>query len=116
MIRVVVEINRGTGRQRLVVQSSDIRAAMSVVEEHYLDGGEARVVFPIDPEPFFVRDPGAVAGLVEIETVGEGTLESEADPSSERGAGSIETPPKVVKSPPTKGYDGSDRSDHARSA
>ncbi len=70
MIRVVVEINRGAACHRLVVQSSNIRAALSIVEEHYLDGGEARVVFPIDPEPFFVREPGA-AGLVEVQPAGE---------------------------------------------
>ena len=120
MIRVVVEINWGTVRQRLVIQSSDIRTAMSVVEEHYLDGDEARVVFPIDPESFFVWDPDAVAGLIEIETIGEKPLEPDAGAPSEHGAGNMETPPivveEVVKSPPMKSYDGPDRSDHARSA
>jgi hypothetical protein len=30
-------------------------------------GAGARVVHPIDPEAFFIRDPAAPAGLVELE-------------------------------------------------
>lgn len=82
MIRVVIEVCQEAARYRLTVQSSSIRAALSVVEEHYLAGGEARVVFPIEPEPFFVTGSGA-AGLIGIELVEETFLETNRNPLRE---------------------------------
>lgn len=71
MIRVVVEVREGSARHRLMVQSRSIQGALSIVEEHYLDGSDAQIVFPIEPETFFVRDSNAVAGLIETEAVGD---------------------------------------------
>lgn len=58
MIEVLVEV--GAERARLAVRARSIPGALGVAEEHCLDG-EARLVFPIDPERFFAgRAPGAV--------------------------------------------------------
>ena len=50
MIEVLVEV--GAERARLAVRARSIPGALGVAEEHCLDG-EARLIFPIDPERFF---------------------------------------------------------------
>ncbi len=52
MVRVVIEVCKGEARHQVTVQAASIPGALSLAEEHHLDGG-ARLVFPIDPEAFF---------------------------------------------------------------
>ena len=66
MIKVSVEVRRGTARFRVGVQAESIRRALGVVGGRY-PHGEVRLVFPIEPEGFFVREPTAVAGMVGTE-------------------------------------------------
>ena len=65
MITVSVEVGSGTARFKITVQAENIRRAVEIVEARY-PGGEVRVVHPIDPEAFFVKDLAA-AGQVELE-------------------------------------------------
>ncbi len=53
MIRVCVEIRGEDTRFRVVVRAESIARAISLIEMHN-PGGDARVVFPIDPEGFFL--------------------------------------------------------------
>lgn len=71
MIRVMVEVSDDALLHRLVVQSRSVQGALSFVEEHCMGDGEARIVFPIEAEAFFVKDPDAIVGLVQVEKVGE---------------------------------------------
>jgi hypothetical protein len=66
MIKVSVEVRKGTVRFRVGVQAESIRRALGMVGGRY-PHGEVRLVFPIEPEGFFVREPTAVAGMVGIE-------------------------------------------------
>lgn len=59
MIRVSVEVCSGAARFRAAVWAESIERALSLVRARY-PGGEARVIFPIEPEAFFV-DGGAPA-------------------------------------------------------
>ena len=65
MIRVLTEVG-GTSRFGVMAQAESIRRAVDVVRAYY-PGAEVRVVYPIDPEAFFVEDPAARARLVEAE-------------------------------------------------
>jgi hypothetical protein len=56
MIRVLIEVGENAARRQVEVMAESIRGALGVAEEHHL-GGDARVVFPIEPETFFVGDP-----------------------------------------------------------
>jgi hypothetical protein len=56
MIRVCIEVNRGTGRPTtLSVTAKSILRAIEVTGEQYA-GCVLNVVFPLDPDTFFVRD------------------------------------------------------------
>jgi hypothetical protein len=66
MVRISVEVGQGAVRYRVVVQAESIRRAVQIVEEMNHDN-DFRVVFPIEPETFFVKDPTATAGLIEQE-------------------------------------------------
>jgi hypothetical protein len=66
MIRVSIEVRDGWDRSELLVRAESIRQAVSIVEFLY-PGLEARVVFPIEPETFFISDDGVVEGLVGTE-------------------------------------------------
>jgi hypothetical protein len=48
------------------VQAESIRRALEIMEGMN-PGKEIKVMFPIDPESFFVDEPGAVAGQIEQE-------------------------------------------------
>lgn len=67
MIRVSVEVGSGTARFSVTVRAESIEHAVSIAEAHY-PGGKGRVVYPIDPEPFFIKDRAASAGLITLET------------------------------------------------
>jgi hypothetical protein len=53
MVRVSIDVD--AGRSRLSVRAGSIRKAMEIAGEQN-PGCALRVVFPLDPETFFVRD------------------------------------------------------------
>ena len=53
MVHVVVEVNRGSERFTVKVQAGSIEQAVRLAAAHYPDGG-VRVLFPIEPEAFFI--------------------------------------------------------------
>ena len=56
MIRVSMEVREGTALSRATVQAESIREAVSKTRERY-PGRDVRVMFPIDPEDFFIEGP-----------------------------------------------------------
>jgi hypothetical protein len=66
MVKVSVEVRSGTARFGVSVQAQSIRSALALVEARY-PRGEVGMVFPIEPEGFFVDGPAALAGTVETE-------------------------------------------------
>jgi hypothetical protein len=56
MIKVSVEVREGAARFRVGVQADSINRAMSIMKRRHPDR-DVRVVFPIDPERFFVGGP-----------------------------------------------------------
>jgi hypothetical protein len=63
MVKVSVEVRSGTVRFRVGIQAQSIRRALILVGGRYPQG-QVRVVFPIEPQGFFVREPWALAGMV----------------------------------------------------
>jgi hypothetical protein len=68
MIKVSVEVRRGTARFRVGVQAESIRRALGVVGSRY-PHGEVRLVFPVEPEGFFIREPTDLAGMTGMEEI-----------------------------------------------
>ena len=66
MVRITVEVGDGATRYRVAVQAKSIRRALEIVER-LNPGRDFRVTFPIDPEAFFVKDPGGRVGPIERE-------------------------------------------------
>lgn len=66
MIRVSVEVSSGSASFRAAVWAEGIEQALHLTRACY-PGGEARVIFPIEPEAFFVREIVPVSGLVQTE-------------------------------------------------
>ena len=66
MIRVLVEVGSDTTRFGVAVRAESIQRAVEVVKAYY-PGADIQVVHPIDPESFFVGNPAAPLGLVELE-------------------------------------------------
>ena len=64
MMKVSVEVRKGSVHFWVAVQAESIRRAMSLVRAKYQDA-EIRVKFPIEPESFFIEGPAARAALVE---------------------------------------------------
>ena len=56
MTRVCLEVREGTALSRATVQAESIREAVSITQGRY-PGRHVRVIFPIDPEEFFVEGP-----------------------------------------------------------
>jgi len=56
MIRVFVEVTEETAPLRVEVRAESIGQAVATIEELY-PGHTVEVVFPIEPEKFFVNDP-----------------------------------------------------------
>jgi len=56
MIRVCIEVGEGAALSRTTVQAQSIREAVSITRERY-PGHDVRVIFPIDPEDFFIEGP-----------------------------------------------------------
>jgi len=64
MIKVSVEVREGAARFRVGVQADSINRAVSIMKGRH-PGSDVRVVFPLDPEGFFVggpREDGAKGG------------------------------------------------------
>jgi hypothetical protein len=64
MVRVSIEFRSGVARFRVGIQASSIQRAVSVVQSLY-SASDVRVIFPIDPEGFFVENAFAKDGLIE---------------------------------------------------
>jgi len=56
MIGVCMKVREGAALSRATVQAESIREAVSITRGRY-PGRDVRVVFPIDPEDFFVQGP-----------------------------------------------------------
>jgi hypothetical protein len=56
MIRVSMEVRGGTTLSRATVQAESISEAVSITKGRY-PGHHVRVMFPIEPEDFFVEGP-----------------------------------------------------------
>ena len=63
MVRVSIEVESGASRFGLVVKAESLVRALGIAKALY-PGADARVVFPIEPEGFFVEDPCATPGPV----------------------------------------------------
>jgi hypothetical protein len=63
MVRISMEVRSGASRFRVGVQAQSIRKALSMVGGGY-PHGEVKVLFPIDPEDFFVHEPSAPTVVV----------------------------------------------------
>lgn len=66
MIRVSVEVFSGAASFRAAVWAEGIEQALSLTRTCY-PGGEARVVFPIEPEAFFVKGIVPLSAVVQPE-------------------------------------------------
>jgi hypothetical protein len=67
MIRILVEVGNDTARFLVAAHADNLQQAVEFVKDRY-PSSDARVVFPLDPEMFFVENPAAkAAGLVELE-------------------------------------------------
>jgi hypothetical protein len=63
MIRISVHVSSGTARFSVSIQAESIERALEIVARQN-PGKDCEVVFPIDPETFFVDDVvGTVAQL-----------------------------------------------------
>ncbi len=56
MIKVSVEVREGAARFRVAVQAESINRAVGIMKSRH-PGRDVRVVFPIDPERFFLGGP-----------------------------------------------------------
>ncbi len=65
MIRISIEVRNGATWFRVGVQATSIQRAISLVGNVFHSAGDVRVVFPIDPEGFFVEDVLGAEGLIE---------------------------------------------------
>jgi hypothetical protein len=66
MVKVSVEVRSGTARFRVGVQAPGIRTVLSMVGGR-CPQGEVRVIFPIEPQGFFVGESSALARIVGTE-------------------------------------------------
>ena len=60
MIRITVEVSRGAARFGVEVQAESIKRALEIVESQN-PSCAAKVVFPIEPEEFYVGDATVTA-------------------------------------------------------
>jgi hypothetical protein len=58
MIRVCMEVREETALSRATVQAGSISEAVSITKGRY-PGRDVRVMFPIDPERFFIEGPAS---------------------------------------------------------
>jgi hypothetical protein len=55
MIEISIEVSSGTARFKVSLLAESIEGALEIAKR-YNPGKECKVVFPIDPEGFFVED------------------------------------------------------------
>lgn len=70
VIRISVEICRGETRFRAAVWAESIERALSLARRRY-PRGEARVLFPIEPDAFFVNEVVPPRELIRPEALDE---------------------------------------------
>jgi hypothetical protein len=66
MIKISIEVRSSTARFKVALVAESIEGALELAKR-YNSGKECKVVFPIDPEVFFVEDDlgrGGVAGKI----------------------------------------------------
>ena len=68
MIRVSMEVREGATLSRTAVQAESIREAVSITRRRY-PGRDVRVIFPIDPEDFFIEGPAENNGRRRLSVV-----------------------------------------------
>jgi hypothetical protein len=68
MIRVVIEVSDGSALHKIAVRAESIRQALHLASERF-PLGYAKVIFPIEPETFFVRERDSGDAVVELGTV-----------------------------------------------
>lgn len=56
MIKIMVEVKTRSERFSVAVSADSICQALALVDKFY-PASRARIVFPIDPEMFFIGDP-----------------------------------------------------------
>jgi hypothetical protein len=66
MVKVSIEVRYGAVQFGVAVQAESIDRALSLVAVRY-PKSDVRVMFPIDPEGFFVKDSTARAGVISVE-------------------------------------------------
>jgi hypothetical protein len=62
MIKISIEVKSGTTSFKVALQAQSIEGALEIVTR-YNSGKECAVVFPIDPEGFFVEDDPGRGGM-----------------------------------------------------
>ena len=65
MIRVSMEVREGAALSTATVQAESIREAVSITRRRF-PGREVRVMFPIDPEEFFIEGPAVGNGWARL--------------------------------------------------
>jgi hypothetical protein len=58
MIRICMEVREGAALSRATVQAGSIHEAVSITRGRY-PGSDVRLMFPIDPERFFIEGPAS---------------------------------------------------------
>ncbi|MDP9410987.1 MAG: hypothetical protein M3P70_10900 [Actinomycetota bacterium] len=66
MVRVCIDVEGAADRPRLSVKAESIQTALKIAGERN-PGCALKVVFPLDPETFFVREPASGAGSEVVE-------------------------------------------------
>jgi hypothetical protein len=62
MIKIAIEVKSGTTTFKVAVQAESIQGALEIVKRYHA-GKECEVVFPIDPEGYFVEDAPGRCGM-----------------------------------------------------
>jgi hypothetical protein len=65
MIEVSIQVGSNDVCFQVAVQAESIRQALCIAGDRFA-GSNLRVVFPIKPEAFFVKDVAATAEMIEI--------------------------------------------------
>jgi hypothetical protein len=65
MVRVSIEVS-GSAHFDVAIQAESIQRAVDLVKGFY-SASDVKVVFPIEPESFFVEDRSAPTGIVGLE-------------------------------------------------
>jgi hypothetical protein len=65
MLRISVDVGNGVNRSRVSVQAESIRQALYLVQKRY-PKSDIQLVFPLDPESFFVEELSARSGIVGV--------------------------------------------------